>query len=79
MGNIFTAETCRKDYRKYGYIKVFYVKRCSEENSNGYIPKKAEVFSQKEIILFIDEAPDEIYLVYKVSKIKVLLYLCSYC
>lgn len=36
-------------------------------NSKGYIPQKASVFTDEEVSLFLETAPDEIYLVHKIN------------
>lgn len=49
-----------------------------KEKSEGYEPKKSKTFSTEEIKRFIENAPDNKYLLYKVLKILYLIYLITY-
>ena len=54
--------------------KFFMVNATMKKVAQYYVPKKAEIFTQEEVMMFLEEASDDFYLVHKVSKIWITLY-----
>lgn len=47
-----------------------------KNKSIGYVPKKSKVLTGDQVMMFLNNAPDENYLLHKVKKIGDLLMLC---